>query len=187
MHTGQLASIQAAGAADRLRRLIRQKTTVAATSAAAAIRAGPFGLVEGLVGQRPEEQAEDQVELEEYAAPDDERGQRAPCAQPRDGRRDHGDRPQPGRPAAQREPGLSPGLGEGRGPAEPRLGEPEARPEPGDCPLGGTPARHEQRGRAEDRDDLEAGHRQPQRELSRRGAFHLGRLTSREGQAPGWW
>ena len=33
MHTGQLASIQAAGGAARLRRLIRQKTTVAATSA----------------------------------------------------------------------------------------------------------------------------------------------------------
>jgi hypothetical protein len=42
MHAGQLASIQAPGAAARLRRLTRQKTTTATTKTAAAARAGPL-------------------------------------------------------------------------------------------------------------------------------------------------
>jgi hypothetical protein len=65
MHAGQLASIQAAGAVARRRRLTRQKTSPAATSTAAAARARPLarakawsvsrGLagLSGLGGQQP--------------------------------------------------------------------------------------------------------------------------------------
>ncbi len=62
MHAGQLASIQAAGAAARLRRLIRQKISPAATSTAAAARARPLARAKawsasrglaGLGGQQP--------------------------------------------------------------------------------------------------------------------------------------
>jgi hypothetical protein len=88
----------------RLRRLTCQKTTPATISTAAAARARPLGPVEGPVGQRPEQQAEDQVELKEHAAPDDERGQRAASVQPRDPRGDYRERPQPWSPAPQREP-----------------------------------------------------------------------------------
>jgi hypothetical protein len=42
-----------------------------------------LGLVEGPDRQGPEEQAQDQVDLEEHAAAQDEGGQRAPPGQPR--------------------------------------------------------------------------------------------------------
>jgi hypothetical protein len=107
------------------------------------------------------------VDLEEHAAAQDEGGQRTPPGQSRDARGDHGERSQAGQRTPDRQPRPTAGLGQGRRPAEPRFGQPEARPEPGDDPVGRSAADQEQRCRAEDRDDLKADHRQPQRKPAR--------------------
>ena len=90
------------------------------------------GLTEGSICERPEQQAKDQVELEENTAAQDESRQGTPPAHPGDARGYDGERPQTRRPSSHGERGTPAGLDERGRAADPRLAESQARPEPGD-------------------------------------------------------